>query len=87
MWLLAKGKHSKAHKNLSRLRGKVSYDKCENEFQEMIIYNMPSNNDEPRNFINLLHRLFCSILLNSKFNKSSHFYSPQRKYKYMETIF
>ncbi|XP_060841085.1 facilitated trehalose transporter Tret1-like [Rhopalosiphum padi] len=47
MWLLAKGKHSKAHRNLSKLRGKVSYDKCENEFQEMVRYNMPSNNDEP----------------------------------------
>jgi len=63
MWLLAKGKHSKAHRNLSRLRGKVSYDKCENEFQEMVRYNMPSNNDEPRNVINylLLEELFCSI--------------------------
>ncbi|KAL5234542.1 hypothetical protein ACI65C_001952 [Semiaphis heraclei] len=47
MWLLAKGKHSKAHRNLSRLRGKVSYEKCENEFQEMVKYNSPSNNDEP----------------------------------------
>ncbi|KAE9527591.1 hypothetical protein AGLY_012871 [Aphis glycines] len=46
MWLLARGKHSKAHRNLSRLRGKVSYDKCENEFQEMVKYNIPSNNDE-----------------------------------------
>eukprot|EP00102_Acyrthosiphon_pisum_P027929 XP_016665139.1 PREDICTED: facilitated trehalose transporter Tret1 isoform X1 [Acyrthosiphon pisum] len=47
MWLLAKGKHSKAHRNLSRLRGKVSYEKCENEFQEMVRYSSPSNNDEP----------------------------------------
>ncbi|XP_060881201.1 facilitated trehalose transporter Tret1-like [Metopolophium dirhodum] len=47
MWLLAKGKNSKAHQNLSRLRGKVSYEKCENEFQEMVSYNSPSNNDEP----------------------------------------
>ncbi|XP_022182940.1 facilitated trehalose transporter Tret1-like [Myzus persicae] len=47
MWLLAKGKHSKAHRNLSRLRGKVSYEKCENEFQEMVRYNSHSNNDEP----------------------------------------
>ncbi|XP_025198361.1 facilitated trehalose transporter Tret1-like [Melanaphis sacchari] len=47
MWLLTKGKHSKAHRNLSKLRGKVSYDKCENEFQEMVRYNMPTNDDEP----------------------------------------
>ncbi|XP_050054280.1 proton myo-inositol cotransporter-like isoform X1 [Aphis gossypii] len=46
IWLLARGKHSKAHRNLSRLRGKVSYEKCENEFQEMVRYNVPSNNDE-----------------------------------------
>ncbi|XP_060841084.1 facilitated trehalose transporter Tret1-like isoform X2 [Rhopalosiphum padi] len=46
MWLLAKGKHLKAHTNLRKLRGNVSYDKCENEFQEMIRYNMPSNNDK-----------------------------------------
>jgi len=66
MWLLAKGKHSKAHRNLSRLRGKVSYEKCENEFQEMVRYNCPSNNDEPSNITNFpFHRLFCSILLYS----------------------
>ncbi|XP_015374843.1 PREDICTED: facilitated trehalose transporter Tret1-like isoform X2 [Diuraphis noxia] len=47
VWLLAKGKHSKAHRNLSRLRGKVSYEKCENEFQEMVRYNSPSKNDDP----------------------------------------
>jgi len=52
MWLLAKGKHSKAHRNLSRLRGKVSYEKCETEFQEMVKYSSPSNNDEPSNITN-----------------------------------
>jgi len=69
MWLLAKGKHSKAHRNLSRLRGKVSYEKCEKEFQEMVRYNSPSNNDEPSNITNFQsHSLFCSILLYSNLN-------------------
>jgi MFS transporter, SP family, solute carrier family 2 (facilitated glucose transporter), member 6 len=80
MWLLAKGKHLKAHKNLSRLRGNVSYDKCENEFQEMIRYNMPSNNDESRNFINLLlHRLFRSILLNSNSLTNRHIFIDHKE--------
>ncbi|CAI6369535.1 unnamed protein product [Macrosiphum euphorbiae] len=47
MWLLANGKHSKAHRNLLRLRGKVSHEKCENEFQEMIKYNVPAKSDKP----------------------------------------
>ncbi|XP_022182948.1 facilitated trehalose transporter Tret1-like [Myzus persicae] len=46
MWLLAKGKHSKAHRNLRRLRGKASNEKCENEFQEMVKYNVPVNSDK-----------------------------------------
>ncbi|XP_022182980.1 facilitated trehalose transporter Tret1-like [Myzus persicae] len=46
IWLLAKGKSSKAHRNLSRLRGKVSYEKCDDEFQEMVKYISPSNNDQ-----------------------------------------
>lgn len=88
MWLLAKGKHSKAHRNLSRLRGKVSYEKCENEFQEMIRYNSNSNNDEPSNITNFtLHGLFYSILLYSKLNMSSQFYGSQRKYNCLETFF
>ncbi|CAI6369511.1 unnamed protein product [Macrosiphum euphorbiae] len=47
MWLLANGKHSKAHRNLLKLRGKVSHEKCENEFQEMIKYNVPAKSDKP----------------------------------------
>ncbi|KAF0768127.1 facilitated trehalose transporter Tret1-like [Aphis craccivora] len=49
MWLLTKGKHSKAHRHLSRLRGKVSYGKCENEFQEMVRYNNGSHHKENTN--------------------------------------
>jgi len=87
MWLLAKGKHSKAHRNLSRLRGKVSYEKCETEFQEMVKYSSPSNNDEPSNITNFpLRGLFCSILLYSKLNMSQ-FYRSKRKYKCLETTF
>jgi len=65
MWLLANGKHLKAHRNLRRLRGKVSHEKCENEFQEMIKYNEPAKSDKPSNITNTLghaYILFCSIL-------------------------
>ncbi|XP_001951195.1 facilitated trehalose transporter Tret1 [Acyrthosiphon pisum] len=47
IWLLTNGKHSKANRNLRRLRGKVSHEKCENEFQEMIKYSVPAKSDEP----------------------------------------
>ncbi|XP_022182945.1 facilitated trehalose transporter Tret1-like [Myzus persicae] len=65
MWLLAKGKHSKAHRNLRRLRGKASNEKCENEFQEMIKYNVPSNSDKPnhKKNINAWKQLFAPQVL------------------------
>ncbi|XP_029345152.1 facilitated trehalose transporter Tret1 isoform X2 [Acyrthosiphon pisum] len=60
MWLLANGKPLKAQQNLRRLRGKVSHEKCENEFQEMIKYSVPAKSDEPndKNDTNALKQLF-----------------------------
>lgn len=90
MWLLARGKDSKAHRNLSRLRGKVSYEKCENEFREMVLYNTPVNNGESSNITNLrLHTyytVFYFILYTvPRINTSSHFYRLQKKNKCLET--
>lgn len=47
VWLIGKGKMEDAQRNLSKLRGKISRDKCESEFQEMIAYSTAVNDLQP----------------------------------------